>query len=116
MSESVFAKLDDYELDGMPFWAEAFRRENPVALTTSIPINIDNLGGIDLFVQNGSVVAAQRNTKTAFSSQFFYQVMSNQGQLFPHLDKSASLGEAGMGHVSHLVQGTLSRFQQWTNN
>ena len=84
LSESVFAKLDDYELDGMPFWAEAFRRENPVALTTSIPINIDNLGGIDLFVQKTVPWSLLSETpRQLFSSQFFYQVMSKPGTAIP---------------------------------
>ena len=84
LSESVFAKLDDYELDGMPFWAEAFRRENPVALTTSIPINIDNVGGIDLFVQKTVPWSLLSETpRQLFSSQFFYQVMSKPGTAIP---------------------------------
>ena len=79
-----FSKLDDYELDGVPFWAEAFRRENPVALTTSIPINIDNVGGIDLFVQKTVPWSLLSETpRQLFSSQFFYQVMSKPGTAIP---------------------------------
>lgn len=84
LDENIFARLDDYELDGMPFWAENNRRENPIALTTSIPINIDNLGGIDLFVQKTVPWSLFSDTpRQLFSSQLFYQVMSKQGESIP---------------------------------
>ena len=84
LSESVFAKLDDYELDGMPVWAEDFRKDNPVALSTSIPLDIDHVGGIDLFVQKTVPWPLLSDTpRQLFSSQFFYQVMSKPGTAVP---------------------------------